>query len=248
MGLLDKQVAVVTGAARGIGRSIAEALAAEGAAIAVFDVMDSGAETVAAIAAQFGVKTRFDKVDVTRAESVDAAVAGALVWGGRIDVLVNNAGVTRDNLMIRMTPEDWDLVLGINLKGSFLCTKSVFAQAMKNQRSGSIVNIASVVGVVGNAGQANYSASKGGLIALTKTTAKEFSKRNVRCNAVAPGFIQTEMTAKLSEEARKAWLANIPLARAGTPQDVADVVVFLAGPKSSYVTGQVVCIDGGMVM
>jgi 3-oxoacyl-[acyl-carrier protein] reductase len=248
MGLLDGQVAVVTGAARGIGRSIAESLAREGAGVAIFDVLDAGAQTASEIAAQHGVKTRFDKVDVTKAESVDAGVVAALAGLGRIDILINNAGVTRDNLMLRMSPEDWDLVLTINLKGAFLCTKSVFAKAMKNARSGSIVNIASVVGLVGNAGQANYSASKGGLIALTKTAAKEFSKRNVRCNAVAPGYIQTEMTEKLSEDARTAWLAGIPLARAGLPQDVADVVTFLAGPRSSYVTGQVICVDGGMVM
>ena len=184
---------------------------------------------------------------VAREDDVNAMVERPWITSARSTSWVNNAGITRDGLLVRMKEEQWDLVLNGNLKSAFLCTRAVTRPMMK-QKSGRIINIASVVGLIGNTGQANYSASKGGLIALTKTTAKELAGRNINCNAVAPGFIETPMTEELSEEARDAWLTNIPLGRPGTPEDVANVVAFLAGPRSSYVTGQVISICGGMVM
>ena len=240
--------AIVTGGARGIGESISRELASRGANIIIVDVMQDVAEATAeTLAKDFGVKTAARAVDVTNLEALEPAIKELAKEFGGIDILVNNAGITRDNLIMRMSVEDWDLVLNVNLKGAFLCSK-VVSRLMIKARKGNIVNIASVVGVMGNAGQANYSASKAGLIGLTKTCAKEFSSRGVRVNAVAPGYIETAMTNKLSEEAKNAMLSGVPLSRMGQPEDVAKAVAFLASPESSYITGQVINIDGGMIM
>lgn len=244
---LEGKIAVVTGAGGLIGRAIALTLAADGADVVINDMVEETAKKTAAQVEALGRKALVTIGSVASAQDVEAMVDATLEKFGRVDIMINNAGITRDGLLVRMKDDQWDLVLDVNLKSAFLCTRAV-ARPMMKQKSGRIVNIASVVGVIGNAGQANYSASKGGLIALTKTTAKELASRNVNCNAVAPGFIETPMTEQLSEEARAAWLTNIPLGRPGTAQDVADVVAFLAGPRASYVTGQVISICGGMVM
>ena len=244
---LEGKTAVVTGAARGIGRAICLELAEAGANVAGIDVaMDAMEETAALVRAK-GVEFLALEADVSRFEQLKDAVGRVAEQFQSVDILVNNAGITRDSLLIRMDDADWDAVLAINLKGVFNGIKAV-ARAMARQRSGRIINIASVVGITGNAGQANYSASKAGVIALTKTAARELASRNVTVNAVAPGFIETPMTEKLSEEARQASLAQIPLGRLGRPEDVARAVRFLAGPESEYVTGQVLVVDGGMVM
>jgi 3-oxoacyl-[acyl-carrier protein] reductase len=245
--LLENKVALVTGAGRGIGEAIARRLAGEGAAIAVCDVMLENAQQVVASLAKGGTKASAYSVNVTDSKQVKEICDKIVADFGRVDVLVNNAGITRDGLLLRMSDEDWDAVLGVNLKGAFLFTRAI-SRTMLQQRSGAIVNIASIVGVMGNAGQANYSASKAGLIGFTKTVAKELASRGIRSNAVAPGFIQTAMTDKLSPEAKKAQTDFIALKRLGLPEDVANVVLFLASDLSSYVTGQVICVDGGLVM
>jgi 3-oxoacyl-[acyl-carrier protein] reductase len=245
--LLENKVAVVTGAGRGIGEAIARRLAGEGAAIAVCDVMLENAQQVATNLAKNGAKSSAYAVNVTDSKQVKDVCDKIVAEFGRVDILVNNAGITRDGLLLRMSDEDWDAVLGVNLKGAFLFTRSL-SRTMLQQRSGVIVNIASIVGVVGNAGQANYSASKAGLIGFTKTVAKELASRGIRSNAVAPGFIQTPMTDKLTPEARKALIDSIALKRLGLPEDVANVVLFLASDLSGYVTGQVIAIDGGLAM
>ena len=240
--------AVVTGGARGIGEAIARLLAGMGANVALWDVLEDQAGAAAgALAKEFGVKTAGMAVDVTSEKSVVAAVEATVGEFGGIDILVNNAGVTRDGLLIRMKEEDWDVVLAVNLKGVWMCTKLV-GRVMLKARGGAIVNIASVVGVMGNAGQANYSASKAGVIGLTKTSAREFAPRGVRVNAVAPGYIRTAMTDKLSDEQRRKMQALIPLGELGSPGDVADAVAFLASDASRYITGQTINIDGGMAM
>ena len=244
---LAGRVALVTGGARGIGKAICERLASEGAAIAIVDILLEVAEKTAAEFRDKGVDAMALAANVAKPDDADAAVKAVIDKFGKLDILVNNAGVTRDNLMMRMTEQDWDLVINVNLKGTFNFTKAATRYMMK-ARYGKIVNIASVVGRMGNAGQANYSASKAGVIGLTKTTAKEFASRNVTANAVAPGYIATEMTEKLSEEAKQAFLSVIPLKRQGSAQDVANVVYFLCSPDSDYVTGQVVGIDGGLYM
>lgn len=243
MRFTDK-VVMVTGAAAGIGRVTAEAFAREGAILAICDV---NPDTGEAAAKALGPKAFFQTVDVSQETAVSEWADEVAQRCGRIDVLVNNAGITRDALLLRMKESDWDLVMAINLKGAFLCTKAA-ARHMAQQRAGRIVNVASVVGVVGNIGQANYVASKAGLIGLTKTVAREFAGRGITVNAVAPGFIETQMTAVLSDKIKQAFLAQIPLGRAGTPQDVADAILFLASDQAAYLTGQVLHVSGGMVM
>ena len=243
---LENKVAIVTGAARGIGQAIALQLAADGADLALGDVQVEWLADTAAKVKALGRRAETYAMNVADGAAVGEAVTKIHADFGHIDVLVNNAGITRDTLLIRMSEEDWDAVLDINLKGAFLVTKAV-AKIMMKQRTGSIVNIASVVGVMGNPGQVNYSASKGGLIALTRTLAKELGSRNVRLNAVAPGFIRTAMTDKLSEAAKEAMLRNVPLARPGEPEDVAKAVAFLAGDNAAYITGQTLPVCGGMI-
>ena len=246
---LEDKVALITGAGGGLGRAIATNMASAGAKIVVNDIppAEDNAGEVASMVEEVGSEALVVLGSVTDADEVGDMVDTVIDEFGQIDVLVNNAGITRDGLLVRMKEDDWDAVLEINLKGAFLCIRAV-ARPMMKAREGNIVNIASVAGVMGNAGQANYSASKGGLIALTKTTARELAGRNIRCNAVAPGFIETEMTEVLDEEVKEDWLENIPLGRGGTADEVADVVTFLAGKRSSYVTGQVLNIDGGLIM
>ena len=244
---LEGKVAIVTGSARGIGRAICERLGAEGAKIAVVDLMAEAAQATAAELSAAGIEARGYGANVAKMEDAQATVDAVVKDFGSVDILVNNAGITKDNLMLRMTEQEWDAVIAVNLKGTYNFTKAVIRPMMK-QRAGKIVNIASVVGRMGNVGQANYSASKAGVIALAKTTAKEFASRNIQANAVAPGYIVTDMTAALPEAARDAFMTVIPAKRGGTPQDVANVVYFLVGPDSDYVTGQVINVDGGMLM
>lgn len=246
MKLLEGKTALITGAARGIGRAIAIRLANEGADIAFSDIkLDDNTESLETELADIGVNARAYASDAGSFSDSEKLIAGVVNDFGKIDVLINNAGITRDNLLMRMTEQDWDLVIKVNLKSVFNMTRAI-QRTMLKQRFGSIINMSSVVGVSGNAGQSNYSASKAGLIGFTKSMAKEMGSRNIRCNAIAPGFIETEMTAKIPEEARKAWMENIPLKRGGKPEDVADVALFLASDLSSYVSGQVINVCGGM--
>ena len=246
MDLKDK-VALVTGGAQGIGRSIAEGFAREGAHLAIADIrLESAEKTAAEIAAAFKVQTIALKMDVTQYADVEAGVKAIQEKFGHLDVLVNNAGITRDGLLMRMKEEDWQAVISTNLTGVFLCTKAVLPVMLK-QRLGRIVNIASVVGIMGNPGQANYSAAKAGVIGLTKTTAREVASRNINVYAIAPGFIDTAMTQKLPEDVKKALFEQIPLGRFGSPEDIAKVAVFLCR-DGDYMTGQIISVDGGMVM
>lgn len=246
--MLKGKVAVITGAGRGIGRAIALKLAENGANIVINDISGSDyADAVKQEIEALGVKAIVVRGDVRSAEDVEKLISDSVAEFGRVDILVNNAGITRDGLMLRMSEEDWDMVMDINLKGAFNCIKAV-SKVMMKQRFGSIINIASIVGVMGNAGQANYSASKAGLIGLTKTVAKEFSARNIRCNAVAPGFIESHMTDVLTEEVKNRYFDAIPLSRFGKTEDVAKAVLFLASDMSSYITGQTINVDGGLVM
>lgn len=245
---LTGKTAIVTGGARGIGRAIAMTLAAAGANIIInYSSSSKAAEEVVEEAKKLGVSALAFKADVSKDEEIENLVKQVLNDFGSIDILVNNAGITRDNLLIRMSEKDFMDVIDTNLKGAFICTKHV-SKVMMKQRSGKIINIASVVGVMGNAGQSNYSASKAGLIGFTKSIAKEIAKRGINVNAVAPGFIQTDMTASLPDKVKEEFLKGIPLSRAGMPQDVANAVLFLSSEYSDYVTGQVIHIDGGMVM
>jgi len=243
---LKDQVALITGGAQGIGKSIALTLASQGVNLVLSDIDEAAVQATAAeITKEKNIQAIGVKGNVATFTDCEALVAAALDKFGRIDILVNNAGITRDNLLMRMGDDEWDSVLAVNLKGVFNCTKAVVRPMMK-QRSGRIVNIASVVGEMGNAGQANYSASKGGVIALTKTCAREFASRNILVNAVAPGFIRTRMTDKLSEEQKAKLTELIPLGRLGEAQDVANVVLFLCSEQSSYITGLTVSVNGGM--
>jgi len=245
--LLKDRVALVTGGARGIGRAIALLFAKEGADVVVVDINLEEAEKTSGEVEALGRKSLALKLDVTSFINAEEAVNKILDKLGKVDILVNNAGITKDNLLLRMNEADWDAVLNVNLKGTFNCIKAV-SRPMLKQRSGKIVNIASIIGIIGNPGQANYSASKAGIIALTKTAAKELASRNINVNAVAPGFIQTDMTAKLPEEVKQKMLAAIPMGKLGSPEDVARVCLFLASDEANYITGQTIIVDGGMVM
>jgi 3-oxoacyl-[acyl-carrier protein] reductase len=242
---LKEKIAIVTGGCRGIGLAIVEKLASEGAKCYALDYVIPEGDFVQNDAIKDQVTAL--QVDVTNYESVTNAVDQVIKESGRVDILVNNAGITRDNLVLRMKEEDWDSVIATNLKGTYLCSKAVSRQMM-SQRQGRIINIGSVVGTIGNAGQANYSASKAGVIGLTKSLAKEFGSRNILVNCIAPGFVETEMTKKLSEAQIKQYLENIPLNRPAKPADVADVVMFFSSDESSYVTGQIIHVDGGLAI
>ncbi len=241
------RVAVVTGASRGIGRSISLALAAQGATIVAVDMDQAATDAIVAELQAAGTKALSVVGNVTVPADVERMIDAAMEAFGRVDILVNNAGITRDGLLMRMKDEDWDAVLNVNLKGAFLCTRAAF-KVMSKQRYGRIINIASVVGQMGNAGQANYCASKAGLIGLTKSNARELAKRSITVNAVAPGFIATAMTDALSEKVRDELTAQIPLERLGSADDIANAVVFLAGEQSGYITGHVLSVNGGMYM
>ena len=247
MGVLDGKVALVTGSARGIGRTIAEELARQGADIACGDLKEEWLAETAAAVKGLGRKVFCAGVNVAETAGVEAMVTNTIKALGKIDILVNNAGITKDTFLVRMSDEDWDSVISVNLRGAFLFSRAV-AKPMMKQKGGVMVNIASVIGLIGNAGQCNYAASKAGVIALTKSVAKELASRNIRVNAVAPGFIETKMTEVLPEDIRNKMLELIPLKRFGTPADVAKVVLFLASDASSYMTGQVMTVSGGMVM
>ncbi|MFA5039892.1 MAG: 3-oxoacyl-[acyl-carrier-protein] reductase [Candidatus Omnitrophota bacterium] len=244
---LQGKTALVTGGARGIGREIALLLAQSGADVAICDVNLETAQATQKEIESLGRKSMSFATDVTVYKAVEDMVNLFLDNFKRLDILVNNAGITKDNLLLRMSEDDWDKVLAVNLKGVFNCTKAV-SKPMIKQRGGKIVSIASIIGIMGNAGQANYAASKGGIISFTKSVARELASRNINVNAVAPGFIQTAMTDKLSEEQRKAMLANIPLNRLGVPRDVAQACLFLASEDANYITGQTMVVDGGMCM
>ena len=247
MKLLEGKVAIITGASRGIGKGIAEVFAKNGANVAF--TYSSSAESALALENELtalGVKAKGFKSNAADFNEAQKLVDDVLTEFGTIDILINNAGVTKDNLLMRMSEEDFDAVIDINLKSVFNMTKAVQKTMLKN-RAGSIINMSSVVGVKGNAGQANYAASKAGMIGFTKSIALELGSRNIRCNAIAPGFIETEMTAKLNEDVVQGWRDTIPLKRVGTPEDIANACVFLASDMSAYVTGQVLNVDGGML-
>ena len=243
---LSGKVAIVTGASRGIGRTVATMLASRGARVVAAARGDNAASTVAEIQAA-GKQAELASLEVTDAGSIDAMIAAVLERHGRIDILVNNAGITRDQLMLRMKRDDWDQVIATNLTAAFVCSQAVLKPMLK-QRSGRIVNISSVVGQTGNAGQANYAASKAGLIGFSKALARELASRSITVNVVAPGLIETDMTKALTDKAQVDWAAQVPLGRLGTTADVAAAVCFLASDEASYITGQVLAVNGGMYM
>ncbi|HLP75576.1 MAG TPA: 3-oxoacyl-[acyl-carrier-protein] reductase [Candidatus Paceibacterota bacterium] len=247
MSQLANQIAVVTGAGRGIGRAIALKFAAEGADVVCISRTQENSEKVANEVRALGRKAWAHAVDVSDSAAVTAAAGKILVDCPKVDILVNNAGVTKDGLLMRMSDADWDTVLNTNLKGAFLLTKA-FSRPFAKQRSGRIINVASVIGLIGNAGQCNYAASKAGLIGFTQSVARELASRGVTCNALAPGFIETDMTAVLSDEMKAELLKKIPLNCLGQAEDIANAALFLASPGARYITGQVLTVDGGMVM
>lgn len=244
---LKDEIVFITGSARGIGREIAEVFAREGALVIISDIKAEDCQLTADEIVSKGLKADAFACNVTNLADVESAIDKVVEKYGRIDVLVNNAGITRDNLFLRMKEEDWDAVIAVNLKGTFNSCKAV-SRVMLKARKGKIISIASVIGVMGNAGQANYAASKAGVIALTKSLAREFASRNINVNAVAPGYIKTAMTDKLSEDVKAKILEQVPLNRMGTPTDVANICLFLASREADYVTGQTILVDGGMVM
>ncbi len=245
---LKGKIAIITGSAQGIGKAIAETFAAEGANLVITDInAEASQKTSEEIKAKFGVETLAVAGNVAKFEDCENLVKASLDKFSKIDILINNAGITKDNLVLRMTESEWDAVIAVNLKGVFNCTKAV-SKPMIKQREGRIINIASVVGEMGNAGQVNYSASKGGVIAMTKTCAKEFGSRNILVNAIAPGFIRTAMTDALSDAAKDAMAKMIPLGKLGEASDVAKAALFLASDDSSYITGHVLSVNGGMYM
>ena len=243
----EPKSAIVTGSAQGIGKAIAVKLAEKGLNIVVSDIMIDEAKKTAAEIEKMGVKAIAVKTDVSNAEDVKVLIETTKETFGSVDILINNAGITRDSLSMRMSEADWDIVLDVNLKGTFLCAQAA-SKIMMKQKYGRIVNISSVSGILGTAGQANYASSKAGVIALTKALSRELAARNITVNAVAPGFILTEMTDKLPDKVKEEYITQIPLGRAGTPLDVANVVDFLISPAASYVTGIVISVSGGMVM
>jgi len=245
--LLSNKVALITGGARGIGKEIALIFAREGARIVICDVNSEELEKARIEIQGSSTDVLVFKVDVTNLKEVENMAGNILDNFGKIDILINNAGITRDALLLRLDESDWDKVIAVNLKGTFNCTKAV-SKGMLKQRQGRIINIASIIGLIGNAGQANYSASKAGIIGFTKSVAREFASRSITVNAIAPGFIQTDMTDKLPQEIKEQMLKQIPLGRFGKPSDVAQAALFLASEASSYITGQVIVVDGGMVM
>ena len=247
MSLLNEKVAIVTGAGRGIGRAVAIAYAKMGADVVCVSRTEENSSKVAAEIEGLGQKAWPFAVDVSNTNAVENAAQAILEATGKIDILVNNAGITRDNLLMRMSEEEWDTVLNTNLKGAFNFTKA-FTRTFMKQRSGRIINIASVIGLIGNAGQSNYAASKAALIGFTKSVAKELAPRGVTANAIAPGFIETDMTSVLDEKVRGAIINRVPMARFGSPEDVANTAIFLAMESTNYMTGQILTVDGGMVM
>ncbi len=242
---LKGQVAVVTGSARGIGKAIALRLAGAGADVVITDVLREEAEKTAAEIEALGVRSLVHKADISKGDEAEGLMKTTMAEMGGIDILVNNAGITRDGLFVRMKEEDWDLVLNINLRGTMLCTRGA-AKVMFKKRSGRIINISSVIGLMGNAGQANYAASKAGVIGMTRSLSKELGPRGITVNAVAPGFIETAMTDALAEDVKTEYIKGIPLRRFGTVEDVAEAVLFLASPAAAYVNGQVIAVDGGL--
>src|SRR5262245_53014999 len=248
MNSFENQIVVVTGAGRGIGRAIALKFASAGADVVCVSRTAENSEKVAGEVRSLGRKAWAHAVDVTDVKAVEAAAEKILSEAGRIDILINNAGVTRDGLLMRMSEEDWDTVLDTNLKGAFTFTKAFTRAFLKQKRAGRIINISSVIGLIGNAGQCNYAASKAALIGFTKSVARELGSRNITVNAIAPGFIETDMTAALDEKTRAALLEKIPLNALGKAEDIAEAALFLAGPGGRYITGQTLVVDGGMVM
>lgn len=241
------KVAIITGAARGIGKSISRNLASKGFHVVVSDILEDLAQETAKELEKLGPRTLAVKTDVSKPEEAAELIKKTMDAFGSVDILVNNAGITRDNLSIRMSESEWDMVLNINLKGAFLCSQAASKEMMK-KRWGRIVNISSVAGILGSAGQANYASSKAGLIALTKVMARELGSRNITVNAVAPGFIQTEMTDQLPDNVKETYLAQIPLKRPGTPEDIAEAVAFFASPAAQYITGTVLNVSGGLLI
>ena len=246
MNFKDK-VAIVTGSTQGIGKAVAEAFAREGATVIILGRDGKKAEGVKAGLAAKGLKAESHSCDVTNTQNVQEIVTKILDKYKRVDILINNAGITKDNLLLRMSEEDWDAVVAVNLKGLFNCTKAV-AKPMLKAKNGRIINISSIIGITGNTGQANYAATKAGIIGFTKSIAKELASRGITVNAIAPGYIQTDMTAQLDEKAQQALITQIPLGTLGTPEDIANTCLFLASDKANYITGQTIVVDGGMTI